>query len=113
MSIYTGPLEVEPNTFSLNVEQMIVRHGEVSLDCRGRIRENHWPYTFKGVAVRQPEGHYKAESIDYVDDVEVLTSIYILKIKSGAECTLEGFWYERTKGYEPEVWKFSGTLDAF
>ena len=112
--MYTGMLDVEPSAFSLKVEKMVVRHGEMPLDCHGRIRENHWPYSFSGTAMLQPEGHYKFDSADYVDDAKVQTSIYILKPKCSLEdCSIEGFWYEKTKGYEPEIWKFSGTLDTF
>ena len=50
--------------------------------------------------------------MDHIDDDDLQTIIYILKPKcSLEECATEGFWYEKTKGYEPEIWKFSGTLE--
>ena len=88
---------------------MIVRHDEVAFDFRGFNYEAGIRWKFSGTATIQPEGHYK---VDHIDDDDLQTIIYILKPKcSLEECATEGFWYEKTKGYEPEIWKFSGTLE--
>lgn len=106
---YAGELTVEPPQFSLRVRQMILRSKEIAFDCYGRIRTNHNPWYFSGVATLQPEGHYREEQIDNED---TLTEIYIFKLRSSIEhCDIAGFWYEKIKGGEPVVWKFSGRLE--
>jgi len=107
---YAGDLTVEPPHFSLHVRQMIVRTGEIAFDCHGRVRDDLSSWDFSGVAAIQPEGHYREEQIDD----ETVTEVYIFKPKCTFEhCDLEGFWYEKYKGSEPVVWKFSGRLEPF
>ena len=112
--IYTGDLSVEPNEFNLRVDRMIVRHKQISFDCYGRMYSDRSPWHFSGVAFLQPEGHYKADKVEDVDGTEVQTTVYIFKPKCSVDsCSLEGFWYEKTRGYDPEVYRFSGCLDPF
>ena len=111
MTIYTGTLEVEPNGFSLEIEQMIIRHEEISFDCSGRFWGTCEPWSFSGIAFLQPEGYFK---LDHMDDEQIQTSVYLFKPEcSLEECTVEGFWYEKQKTYEPDIWKFSGILTTF
>lgn len=108
--IYTGYLNVEPDTFSLRVDRIIVKSQEISFDCYGRVRHDHSNWKFSGTAFLQPEGHYRAD--DTIDGV--YTSVYIFKPNCSVErCILEGFWYEKSEGYDPEISKFSGILDPF
>ncbi len=107
-------LEVEPDSFTLHIKQMVVRHDEISLDCYGRNRSDHSDWQFSGIATLESEGHYKLDYIEHIDDVEYQTKIYLFKPKcSHEDCTLEGFWYERQKGHEPTVWRISGILTPF
>ena len=71
-------------------------------------------WSFSATAFKQPEGHYKADEVEQVDGDEVQTTVYIFKPKCSVNsCSLEGFWYEKTQGHDPEVWRFSGCLDPF
>lgn len=102
-----GSLSVEPAEFTLNVERMIVREEGISFDCCGRVFETGELYSLHDTAMKQPEGYYKAESID--DGVE--TAIYIFGLQhSSDDCTIDGFWYERLKGWDARVWRFRGVL---
>lgn len=108
---YSGILNVEPPNFSLHVSQMIIRTCEIAFDCHGRVRDDLSPWTFSGVAGVQPEGHYRE---DQIDEDETVTEVYIFKPKVHFEhCDVAGFWYEKCKGSEPMVWKFSGRLEPF
>ena len=114
MAMWSGILEVEPNSFTVNVKEMIVRHDTISFDCHGRNHADHSPWQFSGIATLESEGHYKLDYTEHIDDVEYQTAIYLFKPKlSHEDCTLEGFWYERQKGHEPTVWRISGNLTHF
>ncbi|MDE0383581.1 MAG: hypothetical protein OXI22_06845 [Defluviicoccus sp.] len=114
MAMYTGTLEVEPNSFSLNIKEMVVRHGEISFDCHGKVYSDHSPWQFSGIAILQPEGHYKLDYTELMDETSYQTAVYLFKPKvDREECTIEGFWYERQKDHEPTVWRISGTLGPF
>ena len=108
---YTGRLHAEPNEFSMIVEDMSVRHNEIGIDIQGHIRDNGLPYVFNGTAVKQREGHFRADSRDCVEGVEYETHVYIFQPTMSMDgCEIEGFWYERRIGEEPQVWRFSGSL---
>ena len=112
--LYTGLLHVEPNRFSLNVEQMSVRHNEIGLDIHGRLNPEMTPYEFHGTAMKQPEGHFRADQTEWSEGIEWETSIYLFPPKcSPDECEVEGFWYERAVGGDTTVWRFSGSLNPF
>lgn len=109
--IYTGELSVEPNEFNLRIDRMIVKPRKISFDCYGRLYSDRSPWNFSGVAVKQPEGHFKAEQ---VDDNGGIIAVYIFKPTCSVEaCQLEGFWFEKEYGSDAEVWRFSGSLEPF
>ena len=114
MAMWSGTLDVEPNEFTLIVKELVVRHGEISFDCHGRNHSDHTPWCLSGIAVLEPEGHYRLDQTEHIDDAEYQTAIYLFKPKPTHEdCTLEGFWYERREGHEPAVWRISGSLNPF
>ena len=81
MTTYKGTLDIEPNEFSLVIEEMVVRNGVISFDYNGRWYRTRNAYCFSGTAMLQPEGHYKYDCTECVDDVEVESSIYIFTPK--------------------------------
>ncbi len=111
---YTGPLLVEPNAFTFQVKRMSVRHDAIGLDCSGIVAETRHHWAFDATAFRQPEGHFLANKWAEVDGENYETNIYLIRVKqSRDDCEIEGFWYERVVGYDPVVWRFSGSLNPF
>jgi len=111
---YTGFLQVEPNQFTLHVERIVVRRDSIGIDCCGIILETRQPWSFEATAFRQPEGYFLVNKWTQYEDDEYETSIYLLRAKSSVEeCAVEGFWCEQMKGYDPEIWRFSGVLNPF
>ena len=111
---YTGFLQVEPNQFTLHVERMVVSPDRIGLDCSGKMLDKLHPWSFEATAFRQPEGYFLANKQTRYGDDEYETSIYLLRAKSSVdECAVEGFWCEQMKGYDPEIWRFSGVLNPF
>lgn len=108
---YTGELHVEPRCFTLLVGQMIVSAKQVSFDCYGRVVDGEL-YNYPGlVAVKHEAGYYKAQKIDMLE-VETVQEIYILKAKCFSDgCDIDGLWHQTAKGYETEIYKFSGYLN--
>ena len=114
MTMYTGELDVEPDHFSLKIEQLAFRKGHIAFDCHGRVRSTLAMWNYSMTAERYPEGHYKGYHSDCSDGTKVETEVYILRAKQSLDgCFVEGFWYERTEGHDPEVWRFSGSLEPF
>lgn len=114
MPMYSGTLDVEPNEFSLKMGRFDFQREVISFDCYGRIRSTLAMWNFSGMVGKCPEGHYQGYDSRTIGGVETETEIYIIKAKQNFnECVVEGFWYEKMDNHDPEVWRFSGTLEAF
>ena len=111
---YAGFLQVEPSQFTLKMERMVVRCDSIGIDCCGIVLGTRQPWRLETTAFRQPEGYFLANKQTQYEDDEYETSIYLLRAKSSVdECAIEGFWCEQMKGYDPEIWRFSGVLNPF
>ena len=106
-----GQLFVMPDTFSIEVDRMILHDRQLIVNCRTRDYESSQRYEYSLRARQNKEGVYEAELQDLGNIYEPGDgSLHILRVAPTAEgCSVDGFWWEREVG----AWKFSGMLRPY
>ena len=117
---FKGTLTPEPNTFTIEVDRLIIRGNEIVFEMHGRDHETSYDYDVEGKCFKQRTGYYKGpgqfrdpKSKIVYDEVESFPVIYILEyMLREYGCDIEGFWFERVPKQEPVGgWLFSGSLE--
>lgn len=118
---FKGTLTPDPNSFTIEVDSLIIRSNEIAFEMHGNDPETG-PYDIIGKSTKQRAGYYKGNAqyrdpktkrVLDIDEAGSYPVIYILEYTIREYgCDIEGFWFERIPRQQPiGGWLFGGSLE--
>ena len=123
MRAFKGSLTPDPNSFTIEVDSLIIRSNEIAFEMHGNDPE-YGPYDIAGKSTKQRADYYKGNAryrdpktkrvFDIGEEVVSYPVIYIFEYTLREYgCDIEGLWFERTptRPSDNGGWLFGGSLE--